>query len=187
MNEGGQKFLVFAGGHRTVAPTLAEAAVIAKRLATGVRQEPTVFDFTSGELIELDLRGTFAHIQARYAKPKPKGRGRPKLGVTAREVTLLPRHWDWLARQPGGASATLRRIIDMARKAGETSERKVEARDAAYRLMVTLGGNRAGFEEAARSLFRGDEGGLLKHMQSWPPDIRLSVLERLRAEIGDEG
>ena len=84
-----------------------------------------VFDNATGKVVDLDLCGSEADVVRRLEQqgmssphagdaPKP-GRGRPRLGVVAREVTLLPRHWDWLAAQPGGASQALRRLVDRAR------------------------------------------------------------------------
>jgi hypothetical protein len=91
-------------------------------------------------------------------------------------VTLLPRHWEWLSRQPGGASAALRRMIDQARKDNEGADALMTAREAAYRFMTTLAGDRPGYEEATRSLFRGDHVTLGRQMANWPPDIRRNVL-----------
>jgi hypothetical protein len=144
-----------------------------------------VFADATGSVVDLDLRGSPAELKIRYASadapqsspPQPtpagetRGRGRPKLGVVAREVTLLPRHWDWLASQPGGASAALRRLVDEARRAdgGETARRT--ARDAAYRFMSAIAGNLPGFEEASRALFAGDATRFHKHIAAWPADI----------------
>lgn len=179
------KYLVFTDGHRVQAGSLAEAAVVAKRLKITPRQKVTVVDFTTGEAVEVNVRGSFAEVSARYAKAPVKGRGRPKLGVAAREVTLLPLHWDWLARQPGGASAALRQLVDTARAAKGPRQRPLSARDAAYHMLSTLGANRVGLDKAVSALMRGDEAGLMDTMSGWPPDIRLSVLERLRAEVGE--
>ena len=91
--------------------------------------------------------------------------------MVAREVTLLPRHWEWLARQPGGASITLRRLVEAARK-GDTGAADARARtEAAYRFMAAMAGDLPGFEEAARALFAGDRARLEIHMSQWPPDI----------------
>lgn len=101
----------------------------------------------------------------------PRGRGRPKLGVVAREVTLLPRHWDWLAAQPGGASQMLRRLVDEARRGDGGQLRKREAQEATYRFMSAMAGDLPGFEEAVRSLFAGDAAGFEAHMTTWPQDV----------------
>jgi hypothetical protein len=156
---------------------LAEVA-LAVRQRLGERPEATLltFDDASGRVIDLDLRGTPAEIIARLGD-EPRGRGRPKLGVVAREVTLLPRHWDWLAAQPGGASQALRRLIDEARRGdrGETQERA--AREAAYRFMAAMAGDRPGFEEATRALFANDEIGFFRQAAGWPADIRTYAQE----------
>ena len=111
--------------------------------------------------------------------PAPKGRGRPRLGVVAREVTLLPEHWDWLAAQPGGASVALRKLVHEARRQGGARDRTRQARDRAYHAMSTLAGNLAGFEEASRALFAGDEPRLLAQMATWPADVQAYVLQLL--------
>jgi hypothetical protein len=145
-----------------------------------------VLDEATGRTLDLDLRGGREEVAARYApppqdeapaaEPERAGRGRPKLGVVAREVTLLPRHWDWLTSQRGGASVTLRRLIDEARKAAPNAGRQAAAQEAAYRAMSTLAGNRPGFEEASRCLFAGDLAGLAGHAAPWPPAITALIL-----------
>lgn len=137
-----------------------------------------VFDDATGRVIDLDLRGSADEAAARIAPPR--GRGRPKLGVTAREVTLLPRHWDWLASQPGGASATLRRLIEAARR--EETGRRRQAQEAAYRVMQALGGDLPGYEEALRALFAGDIDGLAERLIGWPGDLRSYVLRLAAGE-----
>lgn len=156
-------------------------------LATNPESALLVFDDATGKVIDLDLRGSDAEILARLAPPgreiadaapepssseAPRGRGRPKLGVVAREVTLLPRHWDWLGLQPGGASQVLRRLVDEARKNDGGRSRTRAAQAAAYAFMSAMAGNHAGFEEASRALFAGDDEGFARHSQSWPADIR---------------
>lgn len=138
-----------------------------------------VFDDATGKVVDLDLRGSDAEIAARYASlndeaaadDAPRGRGRPRLGVVAREVTLLPRHWDWLALQPGGASQALRRLVDEARKADGGRSRARAAQERAYAFIATMAGDREGFEEAARALFAGDDGRFADHSRTWPQDI----------------
>jgi hypothetical protein len=107
-------------------------------------------------------------VRPRESRPP----GRPKLGVVGREVTLLPRHWEWLATQPGGASVTLRRLVEEARRAGGDEERKRQARDAAYRFMFAVAGNEPGFEEASRALFAGDQSRFEEETERWPADVR---------------
>jgi hypothetical protein len=101
-----------------------------------------------------------------------KSVGRPKLGVTAKEVTLLPRHWDWLTAQPGGASVALRKLVEQAQRANKDLDRMRVARDAAYKFMNAMAGNEPGFEEATRALFAGNLIALRSLTEAWPKDIR---------------
>jgi hypothetical protein len=171
----------FAGDRRLAAGLLADVALAAQAALAGDPATPIlVFDDASGRVIDLDLSGDAAAIAARYAAPttapdEPRGKGRPKLGVTAREVTLLPRHWEWLAAQPGGASATLRRLVEAARRAdGDATDRRA-AQEKAYRVMTALAGDRPDYEEATRALFAGDAERLAALMRSWPDDIRAYI------------
>jgi uncharacterized protein len=134
-----------------------------------------VFDDETGRLTDLDYRGT-------PAANAPQPVGRPKLGVQAREVTLLPRHWDWLAQQSGGASAALRRLVDAARSQGRTVR---ERQDAAYRFMQGLCGDMEGYEEALRALYRSDGTAFASTIAHWPEDVRLYINSFLNAGAGD--
>ncbi len=134
-----------------------------------------IFDDLTGEAIDLDLRGLAAETPA-YTEPAPaeepaRKPGRPKLGVVAREVTLLPRHWEWLATQPGGASVALRKLVEEARRTNQGKDRLRSAQEAAYRFMSTMAGNEPGFEEAARALFRGDRESYARFVEPWPVDV----------------
>jgi hypothetical protein len=174
----------FEGTRRLASGTLAEVA----RAVRGASGGPLlVFDDTTGGVIDLDLRGTADDVAARYAEAEPegpRGRGRPKLGVVAREVTLLPRHWDWLAAQPGGASVALRRLVDAARATtGDASERRAR-QEAAYRVMSAMAGDLPGFEEASRALFAGQQERLAQQMAEWPPDLRGYVLQLAERRTG---
>jgi len=102
----------------------------------------------------------------------------PRLGVVSREVSLLPRHWDWLEQQPNGISAALRRLLDEARKRAPGEERARLAREAAGRFMTAMAGNLPGYEEAARALFAKDHERFTQRIAAWPEDVRLH-LERL--------
>ncbi|WP_025597976.1 DUF2239 family protein [Burkholderia sp. WSM2230] len=102
----------------------------------------------------------------------PRGRGRPKLGVVPREVTLLPRHWDWLNAQPGGASVALRKLVETARAAGEHRDRKRAAQEAVYRFMTALAGNLPDYEDATRALYAGDRLRFEEKIAQWPEDVR---------------
>ena len=167
-------FVTFAGVSRIAVGVVSQAAIAAKRaLEHDDSASVLVFNAATGAVKDLDLRGTEAEVIARYAPAAAASprRGRPKLGVVAREVTLLPRHWEWLASQPGGASIALRKLVEAARK-HETGGAARTRREAAYRFMSAMAGNLPGFEEASRALF-ADEIERLEHVsQAWPPDIR---------------
>jgi uncharacterized protein len=170
-------FLAFVGSRRLAADTLAEVAVEARRALETGGAGVLIFSTGTGRIIDLDLRGGEAEVRARYALEPPAKRGRPRLGVVAREVTLLPRHWDWLASQPGGASVALRKLVEAARKADAGLMR--ERIDAAYRFMSAMAGDLPRFEDAARSLYKGDNDRLADCMTDWPPDIRDAVVSFL--------
>lgn len=141
---------------------------------------PLVFNDATGEVLELDLRGAERDIVARL-QPEPKepprpARGRPKLGVTAREVTLMPKHWEWLSKQPGGASAALRRLVEAAAKISEANDTKRALTDRVYKVMYALAGHLPGYEEASRKLFAGDLKELEVATKAWPVDIKAYVL-----------
>ncbi|MEZ0222354.1 MULTISPECIES: DUF2239 family protein [unclassified Tardiphaga] len=176
-------FSAFAGPKLLASGPLAEVA-IAIKIATGAIADPIViFDNATGKSLDIDLRGSHREVVARLPQPttiepetdapaEPRGRGRPKLGVVAREITLLPRHWDWLGAQPGGASVALRKLVENARRASGDRDRQRAARDAAYHFMSTMAGDRPGFEEASRALFAGDRRRFTELIANWPVDIR---------------
>jgi hypothetical protein len=133
-----------------------------------------IFDDATGGQIDFDLResGDSPVTATTAATEEVRGPGRPKLGVVAREVTLLPRHWDWLAKQPGGASVTLRKLVEEARRADASASTPRAAQERAYRFMSAMGGNLPGFEEAARALFASDRSRFESHVDGWPENIR---------------
>jgi len=175
---------VFAG-HRRLASGVLHEVVLAAKAAADTGDAVLVFNDASGHLIELDLRGSEQDVVQRLAAaahPAPNladisSRGRPHLGVVSRDVTLLPRHWEWLAAQPGGASATLRRLVEQARRASGGEQRR-EAQESSYRVMSTLAGHLPGFEEAARALFACDAARFADQVAGWPEDVR-SYVSRL--------
>ena len=127
--------------------------------------------------------GAITRVAAELAAPaEPRGRGRPKLGVVAREVTLLPRHWEWLNAQPGGASVALRKLVEQARRANGDADRQRTARDAAYHFMSAMAGNLPDFEEAARALFADDRRAFVALVAAWPADIRDHVIKLAYAD-----
>ncbi|WP_295542652.1 DUF2239 family protein [uncultured Pseudacidovorax sp.] len=130
-----------------------------------------VFDDASGERVELDLWSTAPAPAADGGARPARGVGRPRLGVVAREVTLLPRHWDWLSRQPGGASVALRRLVEDARRVYADRDAARAAREAAYGFMSSVASALPGFEEASRALFAGDPERFAAHLSGWPADV----------------
>jgi uncharacterized protein len=185
-------FTAFRGDRRLTSGPLAEVALAVMKASGSAAAEPIViFDDTSGRPIDLDLRGTERDIVARLPQPasnsepsaddlaaaEPRGRGRPKLGVVAREVTLLPRHWDWLGAQPGGASVALRKLVEEARRASGDRDRSRSAREAAYHFMSAMAGNLAHFEEASRALFADDRRRFAELIAGWPGDIRDHIVK----------
>lgn len=151
-----------------------------------------VFDARSSQPVEVDLRGSLASV-LRQAPPSPAtapgndttetaGPGRPRLGVVAREVTLLPRHWEWLATQRGGASVTLRNLVESALRASAGADRERKARESAYRFMHAMAGDEPGFEEASRALFAGDARKLAAVIAAWPRDVRSHLMTLVARE-----
>jgi hypothetical protein len=180
-----QTFTAFEGQQLLVSGPLAEVALVVKRAERQAAGPIAIFNDATGRAIDLDLRGSDEEIVARLpdtASPaaleetavpsEPRGRGRPKLGVVAREVTLLPRHWAWLATQPGGASVALRKLVEAARRANGEKDRSRAARDAAYHVMSALAGNLPDFEDAARALFADDRRQFAALIAAWPGDVR---------------
>ncbi|WP_309083201.1 DUF2239 family protein [Chelativorans sp.] len=166
-------------GHRRVAS--GSRLEVALHLKRDGRDNVLVFDDSTGRQIDFDLSGTPEQIARRLViTVSPRPLGRPKLGVVAREVTLLPRHWEWLNRQPGGASATLRRLVDAARKADDPTDRIRNAQEAADRFMMAMLGDHPGYEEAARALYAADKERFLHCIAEWPKDLKAYV-ERLAA------
>jgi uncharacterized protein len=131
---------------------------------------PLVFDDHTGRQVDFDLRGTVADVLARAVPTR--GPGRPKLGVVAREISLLPRHWEWLEAQPNGASAAIRRLVDEAKNREPDRQRARHARDATSRMLTALAGNLPWYEEATRALYAGDGAAFQKRIARWPADIR---------------
>ena len=168
---------VFAGD-RLIARGAPRAVLPAMKAACEAGEAVLAFDLATGRTVEFDLRGDLETALARLptAAPEPKrGPGRPKLGVTAREVTLLPRYWDWLATQPGGASVALRKLVEAAMREAEGPDRVRRGREAAYRFMTALAGDLPGYEDAVRALFAGDEAGLERAVAVWPEGVRQAV------------
>ena len=138
-----------------------------------------IFEDETGRQVDFDLRGTVPEVLARALPERARtGPGRPKLGVVAREVSLLPRHWEWLQQQPTGASAAIRRLVDEARKRDSGEERTRLAIEAASRFLSAMAGNLPGYEEATRALFGRNRERFDELIRDWPRDIRAHA-ERL--------
>jgi hypothetical protein len=190
-------------GDRLIAsgPLQAVALALKRKKADNV----LIFDDTTGRQIDVDIRGSAKAIVERLAQRaanqraesaragrasppagdsldtnaavgKSRGRGRPKLGVVAREVTLLPRHWEWLATQPGGASVALRKLVEEARRTQAESDQRRKTQEAAYHFMSAIAGNKPGFEEATRALFANDQQRFREWIAAWPDDVREHAL-----------
>lgn len=174
-------WLIAFSGHRCIASGTRDQVLAALR-AHAEGASAIVFEQDSGTRVELDLRPDGSAPSPATDEAPARGVGRPKLGVVAREVTLLPRHWDWLSRQPGGASVALRRLIDEARRNYAERDSVRAAREAAYHVMSLLGAELPGFEEASRSLFAGERARFDSYVSDWPADIARYV--RQLAEPG---
>ena len=136
-----------------------------------------VFDDATGTQVDYPWPAGYAPAQpepvvAADEPPAVPSVGRPKLGVVAREVTLLPRHWEWLGQQRGGASAALRRLVDEARAAHASRDQIRQAKEASYRFMSAIAGNLPGFEDASRALFAQDAADFSHKIAHWPLDVQ---------------
>lgn len=201
----------FEGHTLLLSGPLADVALAVKAaLDRGPEATFLVFDDATGHVVDLDLRGSRAEVAGRLsgsagslagsggtgasaAGPRDedeaagrRGPGRPRLGVVAREVTLLPRHWAWLSAQRGGASAALRRLVDEARRRDAPLHARRVAQEAAYRFMTTIGGDLPGYEEALRALFADDRAGMEAQLGAWPQDLG-SYAVRLAFGVADGG
>lgn len=180
----------FDGDRRLACGPLKDVAAKAKERLDrrGETTRLSLFDDGSAQPIEVDFRGSVKAVLARLPKAPPatiegdpaavpstgetRGRGRPRLGVIPREVTLLPRHWEWLNAQPGGASVALRKLVESARRQGLAADRTRLSQEAAYRFMTAMAGNRPGYEEATRALFAGKAAAFEQQTAGWPADVR---------------
>ncbi|CDZ54031.1 DUF2239 family protein [Neorhizobium galegae] len=178
----------FRGENRIAGGSPVEVVTAIK---AGGHESVLVFDDATGKPVDLDLRGTLEDCLDRLptdnvepVEPAERRPGRPKLGVVPREVTLLPRHWEWLAQQPGGASVALRKLVDAARAAGSSGDDRRRAQEAADRFMRALGGDQPGYEDAARALYAGQENRFKELTEIWPKDVRDHARYLARAAFG---
>ncbi len=190
MDEQDPKSCTAFEGNRCIASgKLLEVAKKVKEIIDrGEQASVLIFDNVTSEIVEVDFRGTMEDVLKRLEKStagmesaaapsdtdqgSQRGPGRPKLGVVSREVTLLPRHWEWLNSQPGGASVALRKLVEEARRVNSNRDRVRRSQEAAYRFMSAMAGNLPGFEEATRALFAAAPERFNNQIASWPVDIR---------------
>ncbi len=163
--------------------TQAEVAVKLKRDFSKSSGTILIFSQRTGKQIDLNLSGSVREVQSRYApvnkSPEESSSkvGRPKLGVVSREVSLLPRHWEWLASQPSSASATIRKLIEDAQKRNRETDLIRLSQEAANRFMSMMAGDLVGYEDALRALYARDEKTLKANISTWPKDIRNQILK----------
>jgi uncharacterized protein len=198
-NRGPTRCTAFEGSRRIASGELSKVALKTKKIIDRGEQAPVlIFDDVTSEQIEVDFRGTAEEVLERLeetssegaaadpADPEgemPRGPGRPPLGVVGREVTLLPRHWDWLNRQPGGASVALRKLVEEAIHVHKSRDRVRQSQEAAYRFMSTMAGNLPGFEEATRALFTREQERFVVLIRGWPKDIRKHLLRLVEESL----
>jgi thiamine kinase-like enzyme len=176
-----ERVTAFRGGRCFAAGTVEEVTrAMREEIAQGGEEPVLVFDDATGRQIDLPLRAR----QKPEAEPA-RSPGRPRLGVLAREVTLLPRHWEWLQDQSGGASAALRRLVDAARKAPAAGVEAHTRREAAYRFMTAMAGDERGYEEALRALFSGSARPFLEWTECLAPDVRKYLLRLAAPTFGE--
>ncbi len=185
----------FADTHKIASGSLREvAAKVKESLQEDRKSTILIFDDVTSQQIEIDLRGSLEAVLRRIdaAHPleevdgeKKAGPGRPKLGVVSREVTLLPRHWDWLTTQPGGASVTLRKLVEEAKKKNLAKDLIRGSQEATHKFMTAMAGNLPSFEEALRALYARDRGSFEKNIKSWPKDIRQHTRKLAELALAD--
>ncbi|QSQ27963.1 DUF2239 family protein [Pyxidicoccus parkwayensis] len=193
--------MAFAGPRCLALGGLEAVALKAKAWVDGGETVPVViYEDATGLPVHPDLRGThedvLRRLEARRARaaaasedaeaPKRNGPGRPKLGVVSREVSLLPRHWEWLNAQPSGASAALRRLVEDAMRSGQGHERARKSHEAAGRFMHAVAGDLPGFEEASRAFYARNPERFEQLTQPWPRDIREHVRRLVAIAARDE-
>jgi len=176
------RYTAFGGDRLIVSGRLAEVLTATKAWLERHRDERLlIFDDEEARELDFDFRGSLAEVLARAAPPaSPSRPGRPRLGVVGREVSLLPRHWEWLEQQPNGISAALRRLVDEARKRDPGKQRSRALRDAAGRFIAAMAGDLPGYEEASRALYALDVRRFERLVAAWPVDIRGHALRLLK-------
>ena len=179
------QIIAFDEDHCIASGDIVDVAVRVKQtLSTRPQSQVLLFDLVSSRPVEIDFRGSVADVTTRLkASLEPqRGPGRPKLGVVAREVTLLPRHWEWLAAQPGGASVTLRKLIDEARRKTADKDEARERQESVHRFLSAIAGNKPHYEDVLRALYAHDGERFHTLIADWPTDVR-SHLEWLTSDL----
>jgi uncharacterized protein len=173
-------YATFAGDRLVASGNLGDMLRCTKEYLDGSSGRTVlIFDDQTGDQVDFDFRGSLEEVWERVApRPKPAGPGRPRLGVVGREVSLMPRHWEWLDEQPNGASAAIRRLVEEARKRNPGEGKARAAINAAGKFMWSMAGNLPRFEEASRALYARSRERFAETTRSWPPDVRAYV-ERL--------
>ena len=184
-----ETYTAFDGGARVAGGSLHDVVLkVKRRLGRSENSSVLIFSDTSGHTIDFNFHGSLQDVERRLDTyvgrgdvARAAGPGRPKLGVMSREVSLLPRHWEWLAHQPGGASATIRKLVEEARRrtSSQTSVKHLQER--AYRFISVVAGNLDGYEEALRALYRSDREGFVRHVRNWPADVKNHAEELAQA------
>jgi len=173
-------FSAFTPKQCLITGSLEEAALAAfHHLRSQSSESVMIFNDETYAIMDIDLSGDAELVKRKAASyptantPAKKGPGRPKLGVIGKEVTLLPRHWEWLASQQGGPSVTLRKLIDAARRDPQIIEQNncEQAQNLTYKFCNAIAGDLPGFEEALRCLYAKDKVGFSRHLSEWPIDI----------------
>lgn len=178
-------YTAFDGTHRLVQGPLQEVVLkIKKRLGKTENSSILIFSDDTGKTMDFNFQGNeddvLKRLEVYVSKEEPaevSGPGRPKLGVVSREVSLLPRHWEWLATQPGGASATIRNLIEEAKKKSSAHVSIKQVQERVYRFMSVMAGDLEGYEEALRALYKSDKKVFKLHVQDWPRDIKDHIFE----------
>ena len=187
-----RNYTAFADSRKLAAGNILDvAAKVKKYLMKETKAQILIFDDSSSQ-VEIDFRGTPENVMRRLENmfaesaedpSKKTGPGRPKLGVTAKEVTLLPDHWEWLARQPGGASVTLRKLVEDAKKKNHGKDLIRQTQETAYKFMTVMAGDLPQYEEAIRALYAGEAKKFEKMISDWPKDIQEHSLHLAKAAL----
>lgn len=187
--EAAATYTAFAGTRQLAMGSLRDVLpVLKQRFDQDRSQLVLVFEVETGRQVDFDLRGSLEEVLEREAPLPSRGPGRPKLGVTSREVSLFPRHWEWLEQQSSGISGALRRLVEHAFKSQPGKERARRIRAALSRFLSSMAGDRPHYEEATRALFNGDVATFERLVRRWPKDIQDYALQKAReAAQADEG